>query len=120
MQVLRLMQLNVKEQSDSFLLRVDLCAKLQFLNTVAEGTIRREWFAEHDKVYTHWVQICPKTTIEKFTMMHETFSEPLTKFRPFLNCKHDARAAILQIAIRRANARRHNIAAIFFPQEAHQ
>jgi hypothetical protein len=53
-------------------------------------------------------------------MMRETFSIPLRKFRTFLKSKHDARAAILQVAIRRASARRHDIISMVFEHEARQ
>jgi hypothetical protein len=108
------------EQIDTVPGHADQYASLQFPNTVAEGKISRELVAEHDKVHTHWIAICPKTTIEKLWMMNETFCEPGRKLLSFLKGKHDARAAILQIAIRRASARRHDIICIVLPQEARQ
>jgi hypothetical protein len=52
--------------------------------------------------------------------MRETLSIPVSKLRTSLKSEHDARAAILQVAIRRASARRHDIIGIVFPQEARQ
>ena len=50
--------------------------------------------------------------------MNETFSIPLRKFRTSLKNKHDARAAILQVAISRASTRRRDIIGTVFEQEA--
>ncbi len=49
--------------------------------------------------------------------MNETFSIPLRKFRTSLKNKHDARAAILQVAISWAGTRRHDIIGTVFEQK---